>query len=171
MRLLSCLAAVSAVAALLTAAPLPANADDDKASSFQRTDHADAQTVDGITVKDAWVSGPVKENSAVAVQLTIDNQSGKPSKLVVVESEVADRATLHIRVGYGANARMRPLPAIDVPNGTAETLGGDRHVMLIGMQRAYEVGDTFPLLLTFLEGERVAVKVKIRAKEGAKEGG
>lgn len=167
---LPCLAAVSAVAALLTTAPLPASAGDDKSSAFQRTDHADAQTVDGITVRNAWVTGPVKENSAVAVQLTVDNQSGKPSKLVVVESEVADRATLHIRVGYGANARMRPLPAIDVPNGTAEVLAGDRHVMLIGMQRAFEVGETFPLLLTFLEGERIAVKVKVRAEKGAGKG-
>lgn len=122
----------------------------------------------GITVSDAWVEAPVKEGGEAEIRLTIRNDSGDATKLVIVESEVADRAILHIRVGFGEATEMRPLPAIDLQTGTAERLAGDRHIMLIGLKRSFEVGDTFPLLLTFLKGEKVAVKVRVRAAdEGA----
>lgn len=122
----------------------------------------------GITVSDAWVEAPVKEGGEAEIRLTVRNDSGDATKLVIVESEVADRAILHIRVGFGEATEMRPLPAIDLQTGTDERLAGDRHVMLVGLKRSFEVGDTFPLLLTFLKGEKVAVKVRVRAAdEGA----
>lgn len=156
MRSIRLLAPAAAALALLWAAP----------AAPQSTGAADAGetwSAEGITVSEAWIATPARKGDDAAVHLKVRNDSGRGTKLVVVESELADRAAMHQTVGSGDSRTMRLMPSLDVANGSSEVFApSGRHVMLIGLKRDVTAGDTIPLRLTFLRGQDITVQVRVR---------
>lgn len=119
---------------------------------------------DGITVSDARVDRPAAEGEAAVVSMKIRNDKGRTSKLVVVESPAAARTTLHEAVGNGDSAGMQPVPSISISGGGRErTLAADRqHVMLIGLKRSLQPGDTVKISLQFFPGPTLDVVAPVQ---------
>ncbi|WP_411565015.1 copper chaperone PCu(A)C [Rubrivivax sp. A210] len=97
-------------------------------------------------VKDAWVRGTVPQQKATGVFAQITSAAG--GRLVSASSPVAARTELHSMVLDGTVARMRQIPALELPAGAAVDLKpGGYHIMLIDLKQQLQPGDTVPLTL------------------------
>jgi len=86
-------------------------------------------------------------------------------RLVSGSSPAAAAVELHTHVMDGGVAKMRAVPAIDVPaNGRVELKPGGLHIMLINLKAPLKAGDTVPLKLRFEKAGEVDVKVAITAQ-------
>ena len=118
---------------------------------------ANAQT----TVKDPWVRGTVAQQRASGAFMHITSAQG--GKLLSVSSPVAGIAEIHEMAMDGSTMRMRAVPAIDLPAGTAVKLEpGGYHVMLMDLKQQLKAGDSVPLTLVIehKDGKRETVEVK-----------
>ena len=79
---------------------------------------------------------------------------------------------LHTHVMEGGIAKMRAIPAIDVPAGArVELKPGGLHVMLINLKSPLKAGETVPLKLRFEKAGEVEVRVAVTAQAPGKSEG
>jgi hypothetical protein len=123
---------------------------------------ASALAHDGPHVVDPYAR--VGQTGSGAVFLVIENHSESPDRLIAATSDVAERVELHTHKA-DANGVMQML---EVPEGFAVegkanralARGGD-HIMLLGLTRPLQDGDSFDLTLTFERGETITVTVPV----------
>ena len=76
--------------------------------------HGQNQT--GLTVVNPWSRATAPSQKAGGVFLTIENASDQPDRLIGVESEMSEEASLHTMIRDGDVMRMRPVEGgIEVP--------------------------------------------------------
>lgn len=99
-----------------------------------------------------------------AVFFDITNEGETPDSLIGVRSNIARRVELHTHeMDENGVMRMLRLPeGLSLPAGETHRLkrGGD-HVMLMGLNRALDNGDSFFLTLIFENAGEVVVEVNI----------
>ncbi len=129
-------------------------------------------TTDGpqITIQGAWSrSTPEMMDGSGIVYMVIHNNGSKADKLVAAKSDVSEAAELHTHtMDDNGVMRMRPVPEgyIEIPaNGSVELKSGGLHVMLINLNEALKVGETFPLTLKFEEFGEVVIDVPVKDVE------
>lgn len=89
---------------------------------------------------------------------------GAADTLLGVATDVAEVVELHTVERDGDVMRMRPVPQIDIPaGGTTALEPGGLHVMLIGLRRDLQAGETVQLTLTFANAGEVVVEAPVRA--------
>jgi len=94
----------------------------------------------------------------------IRNTGAEPDRLVSATSPAAGRLELHTHIRDGDVMRMRPVNDIAVPaNGEAMLQPGGLHLMLIGLVRAMEVGQTVPVTLRFERAGEVTIQLAVQA--------
>ncbi len=115
------------------------------------------------TVQSPWARAtpPTAKNGAAFMTI---KGGGAGDRLVSASAPVSERVELHTHLMEGGVAKMREVPAIDVPaNGAVELKPGSYHVMLIGLKAPLKEGGTFPLTLRFEKQGTVTVDVPVRA--------
>jgi copper(I)-binding protein len=118
-----------------------------------------------VEVKDAWARATPGKAETGAAYLTIVSPAG--DHLTAVSTPVAQKAELHTMSMEAGVMRMRPLPGIDLPAGQPVTLKPNGvHVMLMGLAKPLQVGQTFPLTLSFEKAAPREVSVTVE-KAGA----
>jgi len=121
---------------------------------------------EGIRVEEVWARAGIAGGNSAAY-MRIVNHGGTDDRLVSAATDVADKVELHRTVMEGDRMTMQPVPAVEVPaRGEAVLEPGGLHVMLIGLTRKLEEGDSFPLRLTFEREGTVELTVEVR-KAGA----
>jgi copper(I)-binding protein len=98
----------------------------------------------------ARVASPVAQTAAV--YLSLRNHADRDDRLFRVEGDVADRIELHssIQTDDGVMRMVELEDGIALPSGETHALGpGGDHIMLLGLTRPLEQGDTFDLTLYF----------------------
>jgi copper(I)-binding protein len=86
-------------------------------------------------------------------------------RLLSGSSPAAAAVELHTHVMDGGVAKMRAVPAIDIPaGGRVELKPGGLHIMLINLKAPLKAGDTVPLKLRFEKAGEVEVRVAIAAQ-------
>ncbi|MBL8663793.1 MAG: copper chaperone PCu(A)C [Candidatus Odyssella sp.] len=139
--------------ALLLALALPAAAA--QAQHVQRQNN--------IELSQAWMRASLAGVPNTAAYMTIQTTDGKPDRLLRAESPVAGKVELHTHLIENGVAKMREVPAIDVPaGGGAELKPGGLHVMLLGVKRALQDGERAPLTLVFERAGTVTLTVPVR---------
>lgn len=128
---------------------------------------AAAQVVaaNGIAIEAAW-SRPVGAGTAVgAGYLKIANGGSEADVLLGGSSEVAERVEVHeTTTGEDGVARMRRLDGLEIkPGATVELKPLGTHVMLIGLKRPLNEGDTFKVKLDFQKAGAVDVDFTVKA--------
>ncbi|CAM3917858.1 copper chaperone PCu(A)C [Roseateles saccharophilus] len=124
-----------------------------------------AQAQSPVKVEDAWVRATVapQKTTGAFMQLT----ASRPLKVVAVSSPLAAVVEIHEMKMDGGVMKMRAVDALPLPAGQAVALKpGSYHVMLMGLQRPIQAGETVPLTLT-VEGEdrqRSSVEIKAEAR-------
>jgi periplasmic copper chaperone A len=124
---------------------------------------------DPMPTTEGAMHGGHSEAAAMAMGSTsaaymVLRSSGAADSLLAVTTDVAEVVELHTVERDGAIMRMRPVPQIDVPAGGSTTLEpGGLHVMLIGLRRDLQAGETIRLTLNFANAGEVIVEAPVRA--------
>ena len=117
-----------------------------------------------ITIQDAYARAASPVARAGGAFMVILNTGDTDDRLIAVETDVAKRAELHTNIeGEGGVMQMRPVEdGFPVPAGGEHVLarGGD-HIMLMGLTRPLNDGDTITLTLIFEEAGEVTVDVPV----------
>jgi hypothetical protein len=113
-----------------------------------------------LEVDNAWARATPGKSATGAAYVTI--QSPTADKLVAVSSPVAKKAELHTMSMSGMVMKMRPIAGVDIPAGQAVTLQpGGMHIMLIGLAKPLQTGQSFPLTLNFEKAGTRTVNVAV----------
>jgi copper(I)-binding protein len=126
----------------------------------------------GVTVEGAWgrVSPMSAENGAFYMQLV--NDSDEDDALLSATAELCGTVELHESfMAEDGTMMMRPVEGGNIPVPAGETVElkvGGLHVMCIGIEDAFAVGQTVPVTLVFEKAGEIQVNVEIR--EEAPEG-
>jgi copper(I)-binding protein len=118
-----------------------------------------------IELKDAWARATPSGAEIAAAYLTI--QSPVTDRLIGVSTPAAKKAELHTMSMEGGVMKMRPLEGFDLSAGQPVTLKpGGTHIMLVGLTRPLQQGQSFPLTLVFEKAGNKDVTVTVE-KPGA----
>jgi hypothetical protein len=105
--------------------------------------------------------------STSAAYMTLVNGSDTADALVSAATDAAEVVELHTVIMEENVMRMRPVEQIDVPaNGETELRPGGFHIMLIGLQRDLNEGDTVNLTLTFANAGDVTLSAPVQVNPG-----
>jgi periplasmic copper chaperone A len=114
-----------------------------------------------LEVSDAWARATPGKAENGAAYLTI--LSPTTDRLVSVSSPVAKKAELHTMSMAGMVMQMRPLAGLDIPAGRPVTLKpGGEHIMLLGLNRPLQEGESFPLTLNFERAGPLSVTAAVQ---------
>ncbi len=115
-----------------------------------------------LRVIDATVDVPANPDLG-AVRMVVDNRAATADELVGASSPDADAVTIHrSTVDDQMVSSMEQVEQLDVPARSKVTFAaGGLHVMLEGLHRELEVGDTVELRLTFAEAGTRTVEVQV----------
>jgi copper(I)-binding protein len=113
-----------------------------------------------VEVKEAWARAtPAKAENGAAYMTLV---SPVPDRLVAASTPVAKKAELHLMSMEGGVMKMRQVSGVALPAGEPVVLKpGGYHIMLLGLTRQLEQGQTFPLTLTFENGGTQTVTATI----------
>ena len=125
---------------------------------------ANAGGMAGDASSDSGDSGMNMAGMNSAVYMVLSNGSATPDRLVSAAADVAGAVEIHETVMDGDVMRMQQLTdGLEVPaNGQVELKPGGLHVMLIGLTRDLNPGETFPVTLQFEQAGAVTVEAEVR---------
>lgn len=122
---------------------------------------APAQAV--LSVDEAWAR-PADSGATAAVYFTLVNTAPIADTLSGATSEAAEETGLHMSMQHEGTMHMAALTSLPVPAEDSVNFAPlGAHVMLTRMTRAFTVGDTIPVTLTFVSGQTIAVRAGVRA--------
>jgi hypothetical protein len=121
---------------------------------------ATAQSGD-VAIRDAWARATPGGAQTAAAYVTIEAPAG--DKLIGVATPAAQKAELHSMTMDGNVMKMRQVDGIDLPAGKPITLKpGDYHIMLTGLAKPLQEGQSFPLTLIFAKAGTREVNVAVQ---------
>ena len=126
-----------------------------------------------VEVDDPWVR-PTPPGAKVAGAFMTLRGGHVADRLVSASSPAAAVVELHTHVMEAGVAKMRAVPAIELPaNGKVELKPGGLHIMLINLKAPLKAGDIVPIRLRFEQGHQVEVNaaVRVQAPSPANQGG
>jgi periplasmic copper chaperone A len=125
---------------------------------------ASAQTGD-VQITDAWARATPGGAQSAAAYVSIESTSG--DKLTGVSTPAAQKADIHSMTMDDGVMRMRQVDSVDLPPGQKVTLKpGGYHIMMTGLAKPLEVGQSFPMTLDFATAGAKQVTVTVE-KVGA----
>lgn len=115
-----------------------------------------------IEISDPWARASVGTARPGVACMRIENRSEEPAVLTGVATAVAERPELHHTVVRDGQVRMRPVEDLKISAGGSAALApGGLHVMLVGLKRELDEGDSFQLTLRFADGDAYSVTVPV----------
>lgn len=120
----------------------------------------------GMHISNVYARATFPMAATGAVYLSLMNHHNEAVTLVAIEvdSSVAQEAQIHTTVMDGDIMRMREVvEGVEVgPHGTAQFTPGGLHVMLMGLTKGLNDGESFELTLTFESHEPVTITVPVK---------
>lgn len=111
---------------------------------------AEPQRVGAVEIARPWVRATLGTVSVTAGYMVLRSTDGKPDRLLGAATPAAERVELHAHAMEGGVARMREVPAIEVPGTGAVALEpGGFHLMIVGVKAPLAAGATIRLTLRF----------------------
>jgi periplasmic copper chaperone A len=123
-----------------------------------------AQNAD-IQITNAWARATPGGAQTAAAYVTLQSDAG--DRLTSVSTPAAQKAEVHEMTMEGGVMKMRQVDGLDLPAGKPVTLKpGGYHIMLTGLAKPLEAGQSFPMTLDFAKAGEKQVTVSIE-KVGA----
>jgi copper(I)-binding protein len=113
-----------------------------------------------LQVADVWAR-PGLAGGNSAAYFVIENGTGSDDTLLSASSDVAGAVELHMTMMENGNMQMEPQQEVPVQAGNTEFEPGGLHVMLIGLNRDLNPGDTFSLTLDFAKAGTLPLQVTV----------
>lgn len=120
-------------------------------------------TLGAIEVIHPNIPQPPAGAKSAAGYMALANNGAAPDRLLAIESPIAEVVSLHrTEVAADGVARMRALPAIDLPADDIVLLEpGGLHVMFMGLLVPMTEGDMLPATLVFEKAGRIEVEFMV----------
>lgn len=116
-----------------------------------------------IEVRDVWVRAMPAGIPNSAAFFEINNHLPKAVTLVRISTPAAKKSEMHETIQQGPFTTMNEVKALTVPaKESVDLKPGGLHVMLVGLEKTLQEGQTIPLTLTFEDGTKVTVDAKIK---------
>ena len=113
-----------------------------------------------VTVTSAWARATPGGAQTAAAYVTLASPAG--DRLTGMSTPAAQSATLHMMTNDAGVMKMRQIDGIDLVPGRALTLKpGGYHIMLSGLAKPLQEGQSFPLTLTFAKAGKREVNVAV----------
>jgi len=120
---------------------------------------------DDIKITEAWARATPGGAQTAAAYVTVESAAG--DRLTGASTPAAQKAEIHEMTMDGNVMKMRQVDGIDLSAGKPVTLKpGGYHIMLSGLARPLQEGQTFPLTLDFAKAGAHQVTVNVE-KVGA----
>lgn len=134
--------------------------------------HAAGYLLGDIAVTDPHARPTVVKQPSGAAYVTLENRGKAADRLLGVSSPVAESAAIHTMAMDGDIMRMREAGPLSLAPAAKVDMkpGAGYHIMLIGLKRPLQPGDTFPITLSFEKAGRLEVSVTVDGKEAKPEG-
>ena len=119
----------------------------------------------GIDVDDVWARETVTGMSMGGVFMEIENDGSQEDILIGGSSPVSHKIEVHTHVNDNGVMRMREVKGgLVLPKDKkVELKPGGYHIMLMGLRKPLNAGDTFPLTLKFKHAPAKTVTVKVKS--------
>ncbi|WP_366655940.1 copper chaperone PCu(A)C [Fodinicurvata sp. EGI_FJ10296] len=127
----------------------------------------------GLSIEEPWARATAPNAPTGAVYVSITNTADEADRLTGAEGDVAERIELHdTEIDDDGVMRMREIDGgIPLPPGeTVELAPQGQHIMLIGLDGPLIEGESFPLTLSFEQGDAVTVEVNVESIHGRSNG-
>ncbi len=121
----------------------------------------------GITVKDPYTIAS-KAGQMSVVYLVIMNSNDQPDTLLsaLADTSIVGETQLHIYIQKDGKTGMKQVENIPIPAGeTVELKPGGYHIMLMGLKKDINVGDTIDVVLHFKNAGDLAIKAVAKEKK------
>lgn len=142
--------------------------------SFPAMASETAPASSALKVENAYAFATAAEQKNGAIFFTIKNDAQNPDKLKGAATDKSEVVELHATTMEYDQMKMVHAHHIDIPAAQAVVFEpSGYHVMLIGLKSPLNVGETFPLTLTFEKSGAIEVPVTVTApgtKPGAEPG-
>jgi len=118
-----------------------------------------------VKITDAWARATPGGAQTAAAYVTVESAAG--DRLTGASTPAAQKADIHEMTMDGNVMKMRQVDGIDLPSGKPVTMKpGGYHIMLTGLAKPLQEGQTFPLTLDFAKAGKRQVTVSVE-KVGA----
>lgn len=120
-----------------------------------------------LVIRNIWARpSPGQPNSAAAF-MVIENKGKQWDRLVAASSPAAEMTVLHKSSIMSGLLKMFLTKGIFIDPGASLTMNPDEfHIMLVTLTKEMNVGETFPLTLTFEKAGEVLVQVLVKKDTG-----
>lgn len=117
----------------------------------------------GITVQNAWIRGIPASATTTAAFMTIHNTGSNVAVLKSVDCDVAETVQIHTMEQVGEIMKMKEVNELRIPaKGQTILAPKGYHIMLIGLTRTINEGETIPLSLSFIDGVTEEVEAVVK---------
>jgi periplasmic copper chaperone A len=111
-----------------------------------------------IMIMDAEVKPPLKGAAAAAASFSVMNHGVAADRLLGIVADASEVAELHQTTDENGVSRMRMVETLDIAPGATINLANEKmHVMLTGLTRVLNKGESVHLVLTFEKAGKVDV--------------
>lgn len=116
-----------------------------------------------VQVSQPWTRATATGQAVGGGYLTLRNPGPVADRLLGARSPAAERVELHSMAMEGDVMKMRPVDAVDVPaGGSVELKPGGLHLMLLGLKKPLQPGQSVPLTLRFEKAGEVPVQLQVQ---------
>lgn len=116
-----------------------------------------------IEVTNAWVRPTIGEARNTAAYMTVTNHGDEADRLVAASTPDAMNTQLHQTQMDGDVMSMSAVEGgIEIPaNSSVELAPQGMHIMVMGLSKPLQKGETVPFALTFEKAGAVAVSIRV----------
>ena len=116
-----------------------------------------------VEIKDVWSRATAPGQQVAGVYFDIESKRG--ANLVGAQTNLTDRAELHIMSMDDGVMRMRQIDSVDLPAGkTVKFKPGGYHVMLLDLKQPLEPGGKFALTLLIEDDKQEVTRYLVTAQ-------
>lgn len=116
-----------------------------------------------VDVRAAWIRATVQGQTAAGAYMLLS--SSRRASLVGAETPVAASVELHEMKMDGNVMRMRAVASLEIPPGkTVKLSPGGYHMMLLGLKRPLNKGDSVPIRIKVELGDKSIRTVQVTAE-------
>lgn len=115
-----------------------------------------------LNITGAWTRATPGDAKTAAIYLTVVNTGGVADQLTGVETQAAEKASLHMMEMSGNMAQMKEAVSVPVPaTGQVALAPNGRHIMLEGLKAPLKEGESFFITLIFAKAGRQDTTVTV----------
>lgn len=132
---------------------------------FKGSEQATSTMPIPVVASQAYTPEPVPTQKVAVAYLELQNTTKKDVQILHVTSPVANSVEVHRHTYNDGVMQMRKVNHAKVPAG-GELLfqSGGYHIMLMGLERQLEAGDSYDLTFEFDQAQKLTISVPVRSR-------